>query len=113
VVEDEALILIGICDELCDLGFQVFEASNAQCAIEMILLHPEIDVLFTDIDMPGDMDGLRLAVEVRGRWPPIKIIITSGKRQLAAEELPVAGRFIAKPYDPTSVASTINEIMAA
>ncbi|MFN7025370.1 MAG: response regulator [Pseudorhizobium sp.] len=113
VVEDEALVLIGICDELTEVGFQVLEANNAQSAIEMILLHPEIEVLFTDIDMPGDMDGLRLAKHVRGRWPPIKIIITSGKHQLTGKELPVAGQFIAKPYDPTSVASTINSVMAA
>ncbi|MBU1314786.1 MAG: response regulator [Alphaproteobacteria bacterium] len=111
VVEDEAIILIGICDELTALGFQVYEASNARAAIDQLLLHPDIKVLFTDIDMPGDMDGLLLAKLVRGRWPPI--IITSGKRYFTNGELPVIGRFIPKPYDPLSVVSAIREMLAA
>ena len=113
VVEDEPLILIAICDELSDLGLRVFEASNARLAIEQLVLHPEIEVLFTDIDMPGDLDGLALAKLVRGRWPPIKIIITSGKHLFTRDDLPVVGRFIPKPYDPGSVASAIHEMMAA
>lgn len=113
VVEDEALILIDICNELADLGFRVFQASNARQAIEELMLHPDIQVMFTDIDMPGDIDGLRLAKLVRGRWPPIKIIITSGKHRLTKDDLPVVGTFISKPYYPASVASAIHEIMAA
>jgi CheY-like chemotaxis protein len=113
VVEDEPLILIAICDELADLGLRVFEACNARLAIEQLVLHPEIEVLFTDIDMPGDLDGLALAKLVRGRWPPIKIIITSGKHLFNRDDLPVIGRFIPKPYDPGSVASAIHEMMAA
>ncbi|RFZ82572.1 response regulator [Shinella sp. WSJ-2] len=112
VVEDEALILIGISDDLTDLNFRVFEACNAQQAIEQLMLHPEIEVMFTDIDMPGDMDGLRLAKLVRGRWPPIKIIITSGKHKLTRDDLPVVATFIPKPYDPASVAGAIHEVMA-
>lgn len=113
VVEDDALILIGICDELVAYGFRVFEASNARMAIEQLQLHPEIEVLFTDIDMPGDMDGLLLAKLVRGRWPPIKIIITSGMHSFTKDDLPVVGRFIPKPYDPLFIASAIHEVMAA
>lgn len=113
VVEDDALILLDICDELIDFGFRVFEASNARLALELLLLHPEIEVLFTDIDMPGDMDGLLLAKHVRERWPPIKIIITSGKHRFTERELPVDGRFIPKPYHPKSVATAIYELMAA
>ena len=113
VVEDDALILLDICDELVGFGFRVFEASNARVALELLLLHPEIEVLFTDIDMPGDMDGLLLAKHVRERWPPIKIIITSGKHRFKADELPVVGRFISKPYDSNSVATAIHEVMAA
>ena len=113
MVEDEAIILIGICDELSALGFQVYEASNARAAIDQLLLHPNIEVLFTDIDMPGDMDGLLLAKLVRGRWPPIKIIITSGMHCFTKEELPVVGRFLPKPYAPSSVVSAIHELLAA
>ena len=113
VVDDEAIILIGICDELTDLGFTVYEACNARAAIDQLLLHPEIQILFTDIDMPGDMDGLRLAKLVRGRWPPVKIIITSGKHCFTHKDLPIVGRFISKPYDPVSVVSAIHEMLAA
>ncbi|WP_081852096.1 response regulator [Pseudorhizobium marinum] len=113
VVEDEAIILINISDELTALGFHVYEASNARAAMDQLLLHPDIKVLFTDIDMPGDMDGLLLAKIVRGRWPPIKIIITSGKHCFTSGELPMVGRFIPKPYDPSSVVSAIDELLAA
>lgn len=113
VVEDDALIRFDICDKLLGFGFRVFEAGNARMAIEQLLRHPEIEVLFTDIDMPGDMDGLLLAKLVRARWPPIKIIITSGMHSFTRDELPVVGRFVPKPYDPMSIASAIHEVMAA
>jgi two-component system, response regulator PdtaR len=111
VVEDEPLILLALVDELTDLGFEVFEAANARAAIRQLTLNPSIEVMFTDIDMPGDMDGLQLAALVRSRWPPIKIIVTSGKHLLNHDELPVIGRFMAKPYDPAIVAATIYNVM--
>jgi CheY-like chemotaxis protein len=111
VVEDEPLIRLNICDELSDLGFDVFEASDAGSAIEQLVANPHIEVLFTDIDMPGDVDGLRLAALVRNRWPPIKIIVTSGKHHYE-KELPIDGSFIAKPYDSVFVAATIRNVMA-
>src|SRR5690606_14869016 len=79
VVEDEALLLFAIGDDLRDLGCTVYEASNADQAIRRLEQHPDIAILFTDIDMPGSMDGLRLSAAVRDRWPPVKIIVTSGK----------------------------------
>lgn len=96
-----------------NLGFRVFQASNARQAVEQLALHPDIQVMFTDIDMPGDMDGLCLAKLVRGRWPPIKIIITSGEHRLTKDDLPIVGTFIPKPYDPAAVASAIHEVIAA
>lgn len=111
VVEDEALIRLYISEELAELGFEVFEAANAREAVEVLKQHPEIHVLFTDIDMPGDVDGLQLAQLVRTRWPPIKIIVTSGKHFFDHAELPVDGRFIAKPYEPAFVVATIRDIM--
>lgn len=111
VVEDEVIIRLFISDELAELGFEVFEASNAREAIEVLNQHPEIHVLFTDIDMPGDVDGLQLAQLVRTRWPPIKIIVTSGKHSYAHADLPVEGRFIPKPYEPSFVVAAIHEVM--
>lgn len=78
VVEDEALLLCVIADDLREAGFAVIEASNAQQAIRRLETHPEIAVLFTDVDLPGSMDGLGLSAVVRDRWPSVKIIVTSG-----------------------------------
>ncbi|OBQ70342.1 response regulator [Mesorhizobium erdmanii] len=111
VVEDEAFLLFAIADELRELGFEVLEASNADQAIRLLENRPDITILFTDIDMPGSMDGLRLSAAVRDRWPPVKIIITSGKRQPAADAMPSGGVFLPKPYAPAAVAATIHGLL--
>lgn len=111
VVEDEVLIRMSIADTIEEAGFTVYEAANADQAIQMLEVHQDIRVLFTDIDMPGSMDGLRLASAVRHRWPPVKIIITSGHVKIRQEELPVDGRFFAKPYDAASVVSTMRSLV--
>jgi DNA-binding NtrC family response regulator len=72
-----------------------------------------MQALFTDIDMPGSMDGLKLAAAVRNRWPPIKIIVTSGHQSIREENLPFDGRFFSKPYDPEKIIGTIREMVAA
>lgn len=107
VVEDEILIRMGIVDSLVDAGFSVLEAGNAAQAIKVLEAHSEIAFLFTDIDMPGTMDGLKLAAAVRDRWPPIKIVITSGHVKMRAEDLPVDGEFVVKPYDCIQVVQTL------
>jgi CheY-like chemotaxis protein len=107
VVEDETLIRMAIVMDLEEQGFKVFEACDAISAIDVLDEHPEIRVLFTDVDMPGTMDGLALAILVRDRWPPVQIIVTSGKRELSTDLLPVLGRFLPKPYTPDSVLSAI------
>jgi CheY-like chemotaxis protein len=113
VVEDEILVRMDIALSLEDHGFIVFEASNADEAIDFLDTHPEIKLMFTDIDMPGSMDGLKLAAAVRDRWPPVKIIVTSGNRPLSDDLLPVKGRFFSKPYDTIGVIGAINELIAA
>lgn len=111
VVEDEAFLLFAIADELREAGYHVLEASNADQAIRILESRQDISILFTDIDMPGSMDGLRLSAAVRDRWPPIKIIITSGKRQPAADAMPSGGVFLPKPYAPAAVAATIEGLL--
>lgn len=110
VVEDEALLRMGISDFLDDQGFRVLEASDAHEAIAMLSKHPEITVLFTDVDMPGGMDGLRLAAAVRDRWPPVKIIVTSGHRKAEAADMPEGAVFFSKPYNPDVVAATVRQL---
>lgn len=111
VVEDEPLVRMGIVDFLEDHGFDVYEASNADEAIDVLIKHLEIRVMFTDIDMPHGMDGLKLAAAVRERWPPIKIIVTSGYRIVRDEELPVETRFFPKPYDPEAISRIMRDMV--
>lgn len=113
VVEDEILVRTDIAMSLEHEGFNVFEASNADEAIEILTARSDIRLMFTDIDMPGSIDGLKLAEAVRDRWPPIKIIVASGHRQLSDELLPVEGRFFSKPYDHAQVIKTIREMLVA
>ena len=113
VVEDELLLLMDIVQSLEDQGFTVFEATNADEAITLLDVHSEIQVMFTDIDMPGSMNGLKLAAAVRDRWPPVKIIVTSGHRQMSDSLLPVEGKFFPKPYNPSTVISAMRDMVSA
>lgn len=113
VVEDEILLRMDLAMSLEDQGFKVYEASSADEAIDILSAHSEINLMFTDIDMPGSMDGLKLAAAVRDRWPPIKIIITSGHRHLSDDQLPVEGKFFDKPYNASLLISTMKDMVGA
>jgi DNA-binding NtrC family response regulator len=113
VVEDEMLIRMDIAESLQDEGFTVHEASNADDAIAILIANPDIRVLFTGIDMPASMDGLKLAAAVRNRWPPVKTIVTSGHRHLSDALLPVQGKFFDKPYDHARIVSAMREMVSA
>ena len=78
IVEDDLLIRLDAAQMIEEAEFDVIEASNADEAIAILEARSDITVLFTDIQMPGSMDGLKLAAAVKGRWPPIKIVATSG-----------------------------------
>jgi CheY-like chemotaxis protein len=94
-------------------GFNVVEAGNADEAIAILEARPDIRVVFTDIQMPGSMDGLKLAQFVRGRWPPIKIVATSGFVNVANDDLPEGSRFLPKPYRPEQIVAELRELTAA
>jgi CheY-like chemotaxis protein len=96
VVEDEVLIRDFVSEELTDAGFEVIQVGNADEAIAVLEARQDIHLVFTDIDMPGSMDGLKLAVAVRDRWPPVHIIITTGKARPMS--IPANALFIPKPY---------------
>ena len=96
VVEDESLINLVVSEQLQQAGHEVISAYNADDAITVLEGRNDIRLIFTDIDMPGSMDGLRLSAAVRDRWPPIQIIITSGKHPEAA--MPEGACFLPKPY---------------
>jgi len=110
VVEDEFLLRIDAVDMIAAAGFEVVEAGNADEAIEILESRRDITVVFTDIQMPGSMDGLKLALAVRGRWPPIKIVATSGRDNVGETDLPEGGRFLPKPYSSTEIAGVLREL---
>jgi len=110
IVEDEFLLRIDAVDMIKAAGFEVVEAANADEAIEILESRQDITVIFTDIQMPGSMDGLKLARAVRGRWPPIKIVATSGHLHVSETDLPEGGRFLPKPYSPVQVTGLLREL---
>ena len=98
VVEDEPLVRMVAADALADRGIMAWEAGDAGEALEVLEQRPAIGVMFTDVNMPGEMDGLGLAHEVSVARPDVKIIVTSGATVVTAEDLPKDGTFLPKPY---------------
>jgi two-component system, response regulator PdtaR len=98
IVEDDLLLRMNAVDMIRDLGFEAIEAVDADQAIALLEGSPNISVVFTDIQMPGSMDGLRLAAVIRNRWPPVALLVTSGQVSPPAQELPAGARFLPKPY---------------
>lgn len=111
VVEDEPITRMDVVGQLEEGGFKVFEAPDADRAIKILETNPAIRVLFTDIDMPGSMDGLKLAAAVRDRWPPIRIVVASGLRKVNLDALPDNSRFFSKPYNVNEIAATMRSMV--
>ena len=110
VVEDEFLLRTNAAEMIADAGFDVVEARDADEAIAILETRPDIHVVFTDIQMAGSMDGLKLAHFVRGRWPPVKIIATSGNHVFKEGDLPEGGVFLPKPYSFDSISAVLREM---
>jgi CheY-like chemotaxis protein len=113
VVEDEVLLRMNAADMVSAAGFDVVEAENADEAIAILDARRDITVVFTDIQMPGSMDGLKLARAVRGRWPPIKIIATSGRVDVQTADLPEGGRFLQKPYGAGQIIGVLRDLTSS
>jgi CheY-like chemotaxis protein len=106
-VEDEPLLRMYAVDAFEDAGFAVIEAGDAAEALALLGKHPEVSVLFTDIQMPGPLDGMELARQVYERRPDVQIVITSGNIRPSPEEIPDHGSFVPKPYSGVAVADLI------
>jgi CheY-like chemotaxis protein len=111
IVEDEFLVRMDAVDMIRSLGFEVVEVENADDAIRVLEDRPDITVVFTDIQMPGSMDGLKLAAAIRGRWPPIKIVATSGLSKISEDDLPPGSRFVHKPYNKPQIAAALRAVI--
>jgi CheY-like chemotaxis protein len=112
VVEDEPLVRLDLATRLADQGYLIFEASSAAEAIGILERHPQIRVVFTDIQMPGDMDGLALVRSVRDRWPPTIIVVSSGRVKPGPGEMPDDVSFLAKPYESGRLRTILDEVAA-
>ena len=113
VVEDETFVRMETVDFFVDAGFVVIEAWNAAMALLLIEQHPEIQLVFTDVDMPGTMCGLALAKMVSTRWPAMAIMICSGPVDLAKKRLPNNAPFFSKPYDMQRASLAAHQLIAA
>jgi DNA-binding NtrC family response regulator len=109
VVEDEFWVMQDVAETLREHGFEDICAATGEEALPILEKRPDIQVVFTDINMPGRIDGIALAKAVAERWPDKRVIITSGRYQPA--EIPDKWPFISKPYDPRAVASRIARML--
>src|ERR1700730_4250830 len=111
VVEDEMLLRMRAVDMVEDAGFTPIEAVNADDALAILESRSDIQLLFTDIQMPGSMDGLRLAYSFHERWPLIKIILVSGQLKLTDDDKPADSRFFGKPIDGKQMIQEMRDMM--
>jgi DNA-binding NtrC family response regulator len=107
IVQEELLLRMDIVETFEAAGFKVFQVGTAEEAIEVLQHEPTIRVVFTDIDLPGTMDGLALAHYVRQRWPPTILLVGSGRIPLDTAVLPSRAKFVAKPYGKGRLAEAI------
>jgi len=108
IVDDEPLILMDTCDIVTEAGFHVVEAQTADEAFEILKQYSSLQLVITDVQMPGDLDGIGLACEIAERWPHIKIIVASGAVQPDEGVLPEAAVFLNKPIS----ADLVNKLLA-
>jgi CheY-like chemotaxis protein len=109
VVEDELILRMMAVDLFEEAGYETVEAHNADDAIALLQRRMDIRVVFTDVQMPGSMDGIKLAALVRNKWPLIELIMTSG-RYVRDIDIPERGVFLPKPYDPETLLLTTRQL---
>lgn len=111
IIEDEPIIRMTVADDFASAGFDVVEASNADEALAILETERPIAAIFSDIGMPGTIDGLELARIVRDRWPPVHIVLTSGHTKPQLDQLPDRVRFLPKPYLHQNVVAVLKSFM--
>lgn len=111
VVEDNTIIRMGAVDLVLAAGYDVLEACDADEAIRILEARSDIDLVFTDVQMPGTMDGIKLSHYIRDRWPPVKLIVASGAAILEESSLPDGSRFFPKPYDEHAITDAMARLL--
>jgi CheY-like chemotaxis protein len=113
VVEDDPLILMCALDLVETAGFTGVGAASADEAIVILEARADILLVFTDVEMPGTIDGVKLAHYIRKRWPPIHLIVASGRSIVEESQLPAGSRFFSKPYDEKTIVEEMTRMLAA
>lgn len=113
IVEDEPMTRMVAADAISDTGMRIREAGDAKEALQILDNHSDIDILFTDIEMPGPMDGLGLAEQVHEDRPDVELIVTSGATKVDDSDLPDNGTFLPKPYRTTRLVEIVKEKVAS
>jgi len=108
IVEDEVFVRMIAADSLADEGFVILEAGHADEALALLAQHPQVAILFTDINMPGEIDGLQLADTVAALYPNVRVVVTSGRERVAQSRLPDHGIYLAKPYSTKRLAEVVH-----
>src|SRR5947208_4083656 len=111
VVEDEMVLRMRAVNIVEDAGFTAIEAVNADEALSILESRSDISLLFSDVQMPGGMDGLKLAHAVHDRWPSIKIILVSGQVKLSETDKPPESRFFGKPLEARHMIAELQQMV--
>jgi CheY-like chemotaxis protein len=112
VVEDEALVRMNAVGLLDDAGYEVLEARDADHALAILEARADIGLVFTDVEMPGTMDGIGLANIIRERWPLVLMVVVSGKAVVDETRLPGGARFFRKPYADNVIVEAMSNMFA-
>ncbi len=112
LVEDDPLIRLGMAGLIEDWNYAVLEAGNADEAAKLLERHSDIALVISDVDMPGSMDGLKLAHFIRHRWPPIPVILVSGKAAIDTGNLPLRTLFFSKPVRDAVLHAAAQSLLA-
>ena len=112
IVEDHAMIRMGAVELVRSAGHEALEACDADEAIRILESRTDIDLVFTDVEMPGSMDRIKLSRYIRDRWPPVKLIVVSGRAIIEEGHLPEGSRFFSKPYGEKTLIEAIGALLA-
>ncbi|AXA41764.1 response regulator [Rhizobium leguminosarum] len=112
VVEDSTIIRMSAVDLVLSAGYEALEACDADEAIRILESRNDIDLVFTDVQMPGTMDGIKLSHYIRDRWPPVRLIVASGEAILEESNLPTGSRFFSKPYDNHAITDAMAHLLS-
>jgi two-component system, response regulator PdtaR len=112
VVENHPIVRMTLLDVVHEAGFEALEAGSAIEALQVLQARPDVHLVFTDAEVPGTMDGMELVHYIRSRWPPVKLIVVSGKREIGPGELPHGAKFFPVPYRETSIAEAMADMLS-